>query len=158
MIPESRSGVVITLSPYEGFFAWMGGQVRIWLARSWDSAMDGYAVRAADVVGAREQAPVALTVIGEVAGGADAGGLVLAPGQAVRIMTGAMLPAGADAVVMVERTDGGTETVAVRDAVPVGRSIRPAGEDVGPGPSSYRRGPGSMPTRWPSRRPRAIRP
>lgn len=95
-----------------------------------NSAMDGYAVRAADVVGAREQAPVALTVIGEVAAGADAGGLVLAPGQAVRIMTGAMLPAGADAVVMVERTDGGTETVAVRDAVPVGRSIRTAGEDV----------------------------
>lgn len=45
-------------------------------------------------------------------------------------MTGAMMPAGADAVVMVERTDGGLESVAVHDAVPAGRSIRPAGEDV----------------------------
>ena len=95
-----------------------------------NSAMDGYAVRAASVVGASAATPVTLTVVGEVAAGADASGLQVGPGEAVRIMTGAMMPAGADAVVMVERTDGGLERVAVTEAVESGRSIRPAGEDV----------------------------
>ncbi|WP_405409467.1 gephyrin-like molybdotransferase Glp [Streptomyces decoyicus] len=72
-----------------------------------NSSMDGYAVRAADVEGATEQAPVALTVIGDVAAGS--GELPeVGPGQAVRIMTGAPLPPGAEAVVPVEWTDGGT--------------------------------------------------
>ncbi|WP_327703317.1 molybdopterin molybdotransferase MoeA [Streptomyces decoyicus] len=71
-----------------------------------NSSMDGYAVRAADVEGATEQAPVALTVIGDVAAGS--GELPeVGPGQAVRIMTGAPLPPGAEAVVPVEWTDGG---------------------------------------------------
>ncbi|KOG50219.1 gephyrin-like molybdotransferase Glp [Streptomyces decoyicus] len=72
-----------------------------------NSSMDGYAVRSADVEGATEQAPVALTVIGDVAAGS--GELPeVGPGQAARIMTGAPLPPGAEAVVPVEWTDGGT--------------------------------------------------
>ncbi|MEI2778851.1 MAG: gephyrin-like molybdotransferase Glp [Tetrasphaera sp.] len=95
-----------------------------------NSAMDGYAVRSADVSGASEADPVVLDVVGEVAAGGDAAAYEVVAGQAVRIMTGAMLPAGADAVVMVERTDGGLERVAISEAVPAGRSVRPRGEDV----------------------------
>lgn len=95
-----------------------------------NSAMDGYAVRAEDVREASDAAPVVLEVIGEVAAGGDAAAYDVGVRQAVRIMTGAMLPAGADAVVMVERTDAGVERVAVHEAVPAGRSIRPRGEDV----------------------------
>nr|WP_254705888.1 gephyrin-like molybdotransferase Glp [Streptomyces vilmorinianum] len=72
-----------------------------------NSSMDGYAVRVADVAGATEEYPAVLTVIGDVAAGA--GGLpVVGPGEAARIMTGAPLPPGAEAVVPVEWTDGGT--------------------------------------------------
>ncbi|WP_406861435.1 gephyrin-like molybdotransferase Glp [Streptomyces sp. HUAS MG47] len=72
-----------------------------------NSSMDGYAVRVADVAGASEEYPAVLTVIGDVAAGA--GGLpTVGPGEAARIMTGAPLPPGAEAVVPVEWTDGGT--------------------------------------------------
>ncbi|NSC22222.1 molybdopterin molybdotransferase MoeA [Streptomyces albus subsp. chlorinus] len=72
-----------------------------------NSSMDGYAVRTADVEGASEEFPAVLTVIGDVAAGS--GGLpTVASGQAARIMTGAPLPPGAEAVVPVEWTDGGT--------------------------------------------------
>ncbi|MFI8291840.1 molybdopterin molybdenumtransferase MoeA [Streptomyces sp. ms191] len=72
-----------------------------------NSSMDGYAVRVADVAGATEEYPAVLTVIGDVAAGA--GGLPrVGPGQAARIMTGAPLPPGAEAVVPVEWTDGGS--------------------------------------------------
>ncbi|WP_435811738.1 molybdotransferase-like divisome protein Glp [Streptomyces zaomyceticus] len=72
-----------------------------------NSSMDGYAVRVADVAGASEEFPAVLTVVGDVAAGA--GGLPeVGPGQAARIMTGAPLPPGAEAVVPVEWTDGGT--------------------------------------------------
>ena len=64
-----------------------------------NTAMDGYAVRAADTAGA----PVQLDVVGTLAAG-SAPDVEVGPGQAVRIMTGAPIPAGADAVVMVERT------------------------------------------------------
>ncbi len=66
-----------------------------------NSSMDGYAVLAADTAGASEQAPVTLPVTGEIAAG-DTGAFGLRPGTAMRIMTGAQLPAGADAVVPVE--------------------------------------------------------
>jgi molybdenum cofactor synthesis domain-containing protein len=94
--------------------------------------MDGYAVVAADLVTASPESPVTLTVGGDIAAG-DSGDLVVAPGRTVRIMTGAPMPAGADAVVPVERTDGGTDTVAVAGAVDVGSFIRRAGEDVAVG-------------------------
>ncbi|MFD9488160.1 gephyrin-like molybdotransferase Glp [Streptomyces sp. NPDC059991] len=72
-----------------------------------NSSMDGYAVRVADVAGASEEFPAVLTVIGDVAAGS--GELpAVGPGEAARIMTGAPLPPGAEAVVPVEWTDGGT--------------------------------------------------
>lgn len=99
-----------------------------------NSAMDGYAVRAADVAGATEAQPVALDVVATVAAGAAAD-VEVGPGQAVRIMTGAPMPPGADAVVMVERTNGGPEAtrVEVLDAVASGRNVREAGSDIEPG-------------------------
>ncbi|MEU9122905.1 gephyrin-like molybdotransferase Glp [Streptomyces sp. NPDC048506] len=72
-----------------------------------NSSMDGYAVRVADVAAATEGSPIALTVVGDVAAGS--GELPeVGPGQAARIMTGAPVPPGAEAVVPVEWTDGGT--------------------------------------------------
>ncbi|RYJ31042.1 molybdopterin biosynthesis protein MoeA [Streptomyces sp. L-9-10] len=71
-----------------------------------NSSMDGYAVRTADVAGATDEFPAVLTVIGDVAAGSGALPEV-GPGQAARIMTGAPLPPGAEAVVPVEWTDGG---------------------------------------------------
>ncbi|MGK5641220.1 molybdotransferase-like divisome protein Glp [Streptomyces sp. URMC 126] len=71
-----------------------------------NSSMDGYAVRVADVRGASEKFPAVLTVVGDVAAGGE-GGVAVGPGQAARIMTGAPLPPGAEAVVPVEWTDGG---------------------------------------------------
>jgi molybdopterin molybdotransferase len=71
-----------------------------------NSSMDGYAVRVADVTGASEQYPAVLEVVGDVAAG-QAELLHVGPGQAARIMTGAPLPPGAEAVVPVEWTDGG---------------------------------------------------
>ena len=94
-----------------------------------NSAMDGYAVVAADVATAAADNPVKLPVAEDIpAGRTDL--LTLAPGTAHRIMTGAMLPAGATAVVQVEATDGATDVVSIYSAVPEGRSIRRAGEDV----------------------------
>jgi molybdopterin molybdotransferase len=94
-----------------------------------NSAMDGYAVRAADLAGATESSPVVLPVTGDVAAG-PASPLRVQPGVCVRIMTGAMLPAGADAVVPLEHTDGGVAQVAVHRSPQVGAHVRRAGEDV----------------------------
>ncbi len=97
-----------------------------------NSAMDGYAVRAADLTGASAEHPVRLPVAEDVpAGRID--GPALAPGTAHRIMTGAPMPAGADAVVQVEATDGGTDAVAVHEARTPGSHVRTAGEDVAVG-------------------------
>ncbi len=90
-----------------------------------NSAMDGYAVWAGDVA----SAPVRLRVSADIAAG-QAGETPLAPGTAARIMTGAPLPPGADAVVRFEDTDGGDTLVEVRRAVPPGENVRPAGEDL----------------------------
>ncbi len=97
-----------------------------------NSAMDGYAVRADDVAGARADAPVNLPVAEDIpAGRTDV--LILEPGTAHRIMTGAPLPAGADAVIPVEQTDAGTQTVAIGSVPRPGQHIRRAGEDVASG-------------------------
>ena len=93
-----------------------------------NSAMDGYAVRAADTRGT-DGAPVRLAVVGESRAGHPAEG-ELAAGEAIAISTGAMVPVGADAVVRVEDTDGGAETVEVRVEVPPAKDIRRAGEDI----------------------------
>jgi len=97
-----------------------------------NSGMDGYAVRAADVAGAAAGAPAALPVTGEIAAG-DIGAYRLAPGTAMRIMTGAQLPAGADAVVPVEWTDGGAAQVAVYQPAGEGNAVRYAGGDAAEG-------------------------
>ncbi len=96
-----------------------------------NTAVDGYAVRAGDVATASPETPVDLDVIDEVAAG-RASDLTVGRGQAIRIMTGAPMPAGADAAVMVENTerlDGGAR-VRVRATVPVGAAVRRAGDDV----------------------------
>jgi molybdopterin molybdotransferase len=85
------------------------------------SAMDGYAVRAADT-------PGTLAVVDHSAAGRPAA-RALAAGQAIAISTGAVVPAGSDAVVPVERTDGGTEVVTV-EAVSAGENVRPRGGDA----------------------------
>jgi molybdopterin molybdotransferase len=88
------------------------------------SAMDGYAVRAADV----EQVPAKLKVVGEApAGGAFAG--TVGEGEAVRIFTGGPVPAGADAIVIQEDTDMGSPTVTVNEAAHAGQHVRRAGID-----------------------------
>src|SRR5688500_5398246 len=96
---------------------------------AWDnSAMDGYAVRASDIDTATKERPVRLRVLETVAAGAFPTQRV-SDGQAIRIMTGAPLPDGADTVVRVEDTDAGTSDVLVRDARDSRRNIRPRGED-----------------------------
>jgi molybdopterin molybdotransferase len=95
-----------------------------------NSAMDGYAVRAADTAGANGGAR--LRVVDESRAGHPAQ-CRLAEGEAVAISTGAMLPEGADAVVRVEDTDAGSQEVEIRVEVEVGRDIRRAGEDIAAG-------------------------
>lgn len=96
-----------------------------------NSGMDGYAVRAEDVATATEQTPVRLPVAGDIPAGAPVGDL--APGTTLRIMTGAPVPRGADAVVEVEVTDGGTEEVLISAARSAGSFVRPAGGDIAVG-------------------------
>ena len=94
-----------------------------------NSAMDGYAVRRADVAAAADDAPVVLDVVADLPAGS--GEIVtIGPGQAARIMTGAPIPDGADAVVPVERTDGGTRRVAILAAPRPAHHIRRRGEDL----------------------------
>ncbi|WP_448006366.1 molybdopterin molybdotransferase MoeA [Agromyces bauzanensis] len=94
-----------------------------------NSAMDGYAVRRADVAAAAVDAPIVLDVVADLPAG-SAEEVTIGPGQAARIMTGAPVPAGADAVVPVERTDAGTARVAIHAAPRPGHHIRLRGEDL----------------------------
>lgn len=96
------------------------------------AAMDGWAVRATDIDAAEANSPITLRRIGEASAGHAFAGTV-GPGEAVRIFTGAPLPAGADAVVMQEDTEADGDTVRVRRAVPSGRFVRPAGLDFSTG-------------------------
>jgi molybdopterin molybdotransferase len=104
-----------------------------------NSSMDGYAVLASDVAGAGPASPAVLRSIGEIAAG-DTGSYRLEPGAAIKIMTGARLPAGADAVVPVEWTNGGaaldragTARVEVYRPAEPGGSVRYAGGDAAAG-------------------------
>jgi len=94
-----------------------------------NSAMDGYAVRAMDTAGASSEQPALLAVIGTHAAG-DAAPLTIRENEAAAIATGASLPAGADAVVRHEETDGGVATVAIRGVVAPGAHVRQGGEIV----------------------------
>ncbi|MEA2661708.1 MAG: molybdopterin molybdotransferase [Chloroflexota bacterium] len=100
-----------------------------------NSAMDGYAVRGADVT----TAPVTLRVAGDIAAGATPTGAVRA-GEAMRIMTGAPMPDGADTVVRVEDTDNRADRVTVTVPTKPGTSVRAAGEDLKRGETILRRG------------------
>ena len=97
-----------------------------------NSSMDGYAVHAADVAGAAKDSPATFLVTGEIAAG-DIGTYRLAPGTAMRIMTGARLPAGADAVVPVEWTDDGDAQVAIYRPAEHGNAVRYIGGDAAEG-------------------------
>lgn len=94
-----------------------------------NSAVDGYAVRAVDTKGAEEDKPITLPVVGDVAAGnrAMSG---MGAGVSMRIMTGAPIPSGADAVIPLEWTDRGLAHVAIRQPARSGTSIRRAGEDL----------------------------
>jgi molybdopterin molybdotransferase len=100
-----------------------------------NSAMDGYAVRAVDIA----NAPVTLPVRGDIPAGHPSS-TPLEPGTAMRIMTGAFVPEGADTVVQVELTDGGLERVTIAKALPRGASIRRRGEDMRAGDVLLRAG------------------
>jgi molybdopterin molybdotransferase len=100
-----------------------------------NSAMDGYAVRGADV----STAPVKLRVTGEIAAGMTPSGRINA-GEAMRIMTGAPLPDGADTIVRVEDTDNRTDTVTITVPTKLGISVRAAGEDLKRGETILRTG------------------
>ena len=104
-----------------------------------NSSMDGFVIRAADVTNASQDAPVKLKIVGDIPAG-RAPSITLQQGQAARIMTGAPLPSGADAVIPVEDTDGQWDDtaslprhVSVFRTVKSGDYVRPAGEDVRPG-------------------------
>src|SRR4051794_2753304 len=94
-----------------------------------NSSMDGYAVVTADVAGATESEPVHLPVVGEAAAG-QTRLFAMSPGTAVKIMTGAPVPAGADAIVPVEWTDAGAATVRITRPPAPGQHVRRKGEDV----------------------------
>ena len=97
-----------------------------------NSQMDGFAVRAADVATATDAAPVALPIAREIpAAPGDPG--VLEPGTAIRIMTGAPVPEGADAIVPVEDTTADTSTVSIARARTAGEYVREAGSDLAAG-------------------------
>ncbi len=104
-----------------------------------NSSMDGYAVLAADTDHSSERSPATLPVMAEIAAG-DTAAYGLAPGTAIRIMTGARLPAGADAVAPVEWTDGGTARVEIYRPVAHGNAVRYAGGDATAGETLLEKG------------------
>jgi len=129
-------GALPTVGDEEIALADAGGRVLATDVRSavaltpWDnSAMDGYAVRGDDVAGATAESPVVLRVVGTVAAGQPPAA-ALRPGEAIRIMTGAPMPRGADCVIRVEDSDRGTSMVRISSARDVRRNVRPRGEDV----------------------------
>ena len=105
------------------------------------STVDGYAVRSSDTGGASESMPSFLKVIGEVEMGCDASGLRVGPGECVYVPTGGMVPAGADAMVMVEYCEAfGTDQMAVYDSVSEGNNMVMAGDDMACGQVVLKRG------------------
>ncbi len=101
-----------------------------------NSAMDGYAVRAADL----SSGSTRLRVVGVIPAGAPLPLPRVGAGEAVKIMTGGAVPPGADTVVKVEDTDGGSETVEIREAPKPGANVREAAEDIASGATVLERG------------------
>jgi len=150
-LPDAQAHVLERVAPLEPRAVWTVGAVGCVLAETVTSpedvppfantAMDGYAVRAADVATATPDAPVELPVVAEVAAGHPAD-RALGAGEAMRIFTGAPIPDGADAVVMVEHTqrlDAGAR-VAIDEVVPVGEAVRAAGSDLRVGETVFEPG------------------
>ncbi len=109
----------------------------------WDnSGMDGYAVRTADV----DQVPRRLPVVGEMAAGMAPGTVVIQPGTCCKVMTGAPIPEGADAVVPYEWTDRGETEVLILERPGPGNAVRRAGEDLSPGDGILQAGHRLRPT------------
>jgi molybdopterin molybdotransferase len=104
-----------------------------------NSAMDGYALIAEDIQSATPENPVKLDVVEEIAAGYTAKG-VLKPGQAMRIMTGAPIPSGANAVLMQEDTQKDSNAILCLDKADVDENIRMAGEDVKIGEEVIKKG------------------
>jgi molybdopterin molybdotransferase len=129
LVEPSQAGEFIDLPDALGAVLAQPAASRVSIPPFANSAMDGYAVRFADV----QQAGVTLPVVAVVAAGSSEDPDVEA-GQCVRIMTGAPLPSFADTVVPVEDTDGGQDRVEIR-RIPdrPGRHVRPAGDDVASG-------------------------
>ncbi len=117
---------------------------RVDLPVCYNSALVGFAVPRADLVGASERDPVELAVVGDVAAGAVAPPAT--PGAVVRVMTGAPVPVGADAVVPVEWTDAGTARVHINRQPELGANIRRRAGDVRAADVVLRRGTAVDPT------------
>jgi len=139
-ITEARAAVLDAISPLPADERALGDALGSVLARGvrapldlppWDnSAMDGFALRGEDVLRASTAEPVELRVVGEVAAGHFAE-RAIARGEAMRIMTGAPIPEGADTVIRVEHTEGGDAgRVRILSDADAGRNIRARGEDV----------------------------
>jgi molybdopterin molybdotransferase len=112
-----------------------------------NSSMDGYAVHAADIAAATDEAPVILPVTDQIPAG-DTRAVTVAPSTCARIMTGALMPAGADTVVPVELTGADTDRARFSQPVAKGFSIRRRGDDVAEGdvllPAGTRLGPAQI--------------
>ncbi len=138
-VPDLVERILATVSPLPDFPQALMDALGLALAEdvsapislpSFDnSSMDGYAVTYADVASASEETPVHLPVVGEI--GAGRGGLMaLSPGTAAKIMTGARVPTGCDAIVPYESTDRGVAQVRITRAPEKNQQIRVAGDDV----------------------------
>lgn len=134
-LDDARSLVLGQCPPFEPTLVPLGDALGLVLAADVDAgesipafpntAMDGFAVVAADTAAA----PTALDIVGTIAAG-DLGDVAVGPGEAARIMTGAPLPPGADAVIMVELTEVDGDRVTVRAEVPAGNHVRGVGDDI----------------------------
>ncbi|HYC81125.1 MAG TPA: gephyrin-like molybdotransferase Glp, partial [Solirubrobacterales bacterium] len=148
-LDEARAAVLAAARPLPAVEVPLGMALGLYLAedlvaeaplqRFDNSAMDGYAVRTADLEAAAPGAPVALTVTAESRAGHPSDAAV-GPGEAIAISTGAMLPQGADAVVRIEDTSGADGRVAIGVSPAPGANVRRAGEDVAAGATVLRRG------------------
>jgi len=141
-VAEHRAAVLALVAPLPATTVPVGSALGLVLAQDVvarvdlpgfdNSAMDGYAVAHADVASASEEAPVHLPVVGEIGAG-QASLLAMSPGTAVKIMTGAPVPAGADSVVPYEWTDRGVANVVISRAPTHRQHVRPQGQDVAVG-------------------------
>ena len=109
-----------------------------------NSAMDGYALKAKDIELATSENPIKLEIIEDLAAGYSPK-MTIQSGQAVRIMTGAPIPEGADAVIMQEDTERNGNRVQVKDKAEIRENIRDAGEDVREGETVIKKGAKLLP-------------